>query len=293
MFKKSLVWILMLAMLLCTAVLGVSASEVSNGSSEQQVGTTVSAADEAGGSVKSSQKFYQLPNGETVAYPDATVSVKAPVVLSPEGDGYMVWPSGDDTIERPLQIVMNFRANQTEEEASATIFGNWKCDFYLNFDGLAEGSIVADDCYLAGNYGSFGWIVIPADGLELEEGIDYPVVAAYDANLKYAQDICGSVKDFTAAIYVAPAILEANPDFKVSLSLKMTDPENENNVITIGEPAVYDKYSLGLSANVAQPEENGFAATANEAAVEAAKAALAELGVAEAELASATTAVEI
>ena len=55
MFKKSLVWILMLAMLLCTAVLGVSASEVSNGSSEQQVGTTVSAPEEVSGSVKSSQ----------------------------------------------------------------------------------------------------------------------------------------------------------------------------------------------------------------------------------------------
>ena len=124
-----------------------------------------------------------------VSYPDATVSIKAPLVLTPEEHGYMTWPSGDSTVARPLQIVMNFKANESFEEAQASYYAKWKCDFYLSFEGLEGGSIVADNCYLAGEYGSYGWIVIPTDGLELEEGVEYPVVSAYDANLTY-ENIC-------------------------------------------------------------------------------------------------------
>ncbi len=225
--------------------------------------------------------------------PNATVSILKPLTLTAAEHGYMAWPSGDTTVDRPLQMVMNFKANETMEEAAAGAFADFKCDFYLTFTGLANGSIVADDCYLAGNYGSFGWIVIPADGLELEDGVEYPVMAAYDANLKYAQDICGSVKDFTAAIYVAPEILEANPDFAVSLALKMTNPEDETDVITVGEPAVFNATALNLSADVPAVEDDGLANEANLDAIEDARAELLALGVTEAEAADATATIDI
>ena len=187
--------------------------------------------------------------------PNAEVKVLSPLTLAP--NAYMAWPNGEENVERPLQIVMNFKAKDTLEQAKASGFGKYKCDFYLTFTGLAHGSITADDCYLAGNYGTFGWIVIPADGLELEEGIEYPVVSAYDANLTY-EDICGSVKDFTAAIYVAPEILEENPDFRVTLSLKMKNPDTDE-LLTIGEPATYDAATLKkafLPTATVSPVEN-------------------------------------
>ena len=173
--------------------------------------------------------------------PNAEVKVLSPLTLAP--NAYMAWPNGEEDVERPLQIVMNFKAKDTLDQAKASGYGKYKCDFYLMFTGLANEMITADDCYLAGNYGTFGWIVIPADGLELEEGIEYPVVSAYDANLTY-EDICGSVKNFTAAIYVASHILAENPDFKVQLALKMTNPNDENDVYTVGVPAVYDFATL-------------------------------------------------
>ena len=182
--------------------------------------------------------FTQAEGAAAISLPKATVTQCAPLTLTAAEHDYMVWPSGDDTVDRPLQIVMNFKAQETLEEAKAGAYGKYKCDFYLTIEGLAGDSITADGCYLAGNYGSFGWIVIPTDGTVLEEGVSYPIISAYDANLTY-EDICGSVKDFTAAIYVAPTILAANPDFKVSLALKMTDPNNEANVLTIGTPATY------------------------------------------------------
>ena len=179
--------------------------------------------------------------------PNAEVKVLSPLTLAP--NAYMAWPNGEEDVERPLQIVMNFKAKDTLDQAKASGYGKYKCDFYLTFSGLSEGMIIADDCYLAGNYGTFGWIVIPADGLELEEDVEYPVVSAYDANLTY-EDICGSVKNFTAAIYVAPDILAANPDFKVQLALKMTNPNDENDVYTVGVPAVYDFASLTQNRDV-------------------------------------------
>ncbi|MBQ9694782.1 MAG: hypothetical protein IJV69_08510, partial [Kiritimatiellae bacterium] len=181
--------------------------------------------------------FAQATEG-VAALPKATVTQCAPLTLTQADHSYMCWPSGDATVDRPLQIVMNFKAQETLAEAQAGAYGKYKCDFYLTIEGLAEDSITANDCYLAGNYGSFGWIVIPTDGMVLEEGVTYPIVSAYDANLTY-ENICDYVKDFTAAIYVAPAILKANPDFKVTLDLRMTNPNDETNVLTIGEPATY------------------------------------------------------
>ncbi|MBE6957879.1 MAG: hypothetical protein E7447_01830, partial [Ruminococcaceae bacterium] len=165
----------------------VSPSNTSDGSYDRVVYCTV-----CGAEISRESVVTKLPN--------ATVTVKDPTVLTPEDD-YMCWPSGDATVNRPLQIVMNFKANDTLEECLAGEFSKYLVDFYLTIDGLTNGSIISDGCYLAGNYGTFGWIVIPADGLELENGVSYPIVSGYDATLNY-KDICKSVKDFTAAIYI-------------------------------------------------------------------------------------------
>ncbi len=180
---------------------------------------------------------------ETSAQPNATVSVLAPLTLTKAEHSYMVWPSGDATIDRPLEIVMNFKTNETVEEARPNGFLPWKVDFNLKFTGLANGKITADNSYLAGNYGDFGWIVIPTDGMEIEEGVSYPVVAAYDANITYKQ-ICEDVKNFTAAIHVDQEILDANPNFKVELTLVMTNPDDENDKFIVGEPAVFNAKDL-------------------------------------------------
>ena len=176
--------------------------------------------------------------------PNAVVEIMDPMVLTPDDD-YMCWPSGDDSIDRPLQVIMNFKAQDTYDEAVASEYGKWICDFYLTFKGAEGGMFSTEGCYLAGNYGDFGWIVIPADALatELECDVAYPIVAAYDANLTY-ENICDYVKDFTAAIYISPELIEANPEFEVTLELRMTNPENADDYMVVGEPAVYDAKAL-------------------------------------------------
>ena len=180
---------------------------------------------------------------ETAQAPDATVSELGPMTLTAEEHNYVAWPSGDNTVDRPLNVVVNFKANDTLEEAQASKYAKWKTDFYLKVDGLAGDSIIADDCYLAGNYGEYPWIVIPTDGFELKEGVEYPIVSNYDSNLTY-ENICDYVKNFTAAIYISDDILEANPDFKVTLTLKMVNPEDENDILVLDEPVVYTASKL-------------------------------------------------
>ena len=120
MLKKSIVWLLTLCLAISMVTVSVLANEaLDNGSVTEQV-----------------------------EYPNADVTVLSPITLT-AADGYYVYDGSlaEGTTDRPLQIVMNFKANDTLEEAMASGYGRWKCDFYLTFSGLANGSVVADNCY--------------------------------------------------------------------------------------------------------------------------------------------------
>jgi len=182
--------------------------------------------------------LFPISNGDKTytlrAMPAATVEKLPAFTLTAERDGYACWPSGDTTTDRPLDIVMNFLANDDgKAEANESGFADWKCDFYLTFSDMAGDSLVADECYLAGNYGGFGWIVIPADGTKIDNNATLPVVAAYDANITYRQ-VCETVKKFTAAIHVADAVMTANPDLKITLQLKMTNNKDASQELVVG-----------------------------------------------------------
>ena len=173
--------------------------------------------------------------------PQAKVT-KLPATTLQAGE-YMVWPSGDDTVARPLEIAVNFEALDSLEDCIASGYADWLVDFNITVRKLSGDSIVADNCYLAGNYGEFNWVVIPTDGMELSNGVYYPVVSAYDASLNY-KDICKSVKNFTAAIHIDEAILEANPGMEIALKLVMTNPENTEETLQIGDELVYTAKEL-------------------------------------------------
>ncbi len=186
--------------------------------------------------------FITVDNGDGTysvgKMPRADVTVLKPMTLTAAEHGYVAWPSGDNSIDRPLDIVVNFKATESQEDAAASIFGKWAGDFYVTVTGIEDGTLTADDCYLAGNYGTYGWIVIPMDGTTITEGVANPVVSLYDANLTY-ENICDYVRDFTAAIHISDEIIEANPDLKIELALNLKNPAT-GDLMVIGEPAVYD-----------------------------------------------------
>jgi len=207
--------------------------------------------------------------------PKAEVTVLAPMVLEAGEHSVYDGSLSTATVDHPLDIVMNFKALESYEEASAGAYAKWKTDFYLTLDGLSKDTIVADDCYLAGSYGedgayaSLGWLVIPTDGFELEEGVTYPIVSQYDPNLTY-ENVCDYVKEFFAAIYIDDEIIKANPDMTVTLELKMTNPDDDTDVRVIGEPAVYTASSLTESTFVSNIFQGNYNGTLEHADTEAA-----------------------
>ena len=173
--------------------------------------------------------YAALPNldGKFVigAQPTATVNNLGMTTVA-AGD-YAIWDGSfdsntEDDGDMPLSFVMQFLADQTEEDMATSPFADWYGDFVLTFTGLENGSFTADNCYLAGHYGSFGWVKIPVDGMVIEDGARYPVMLGVGMGQKYDY-ICSSVEDFKCALYLAPEILEANPNIQVKLELGVVD----------------------------------------------------------------------
>ncbi len=170
--------------------------------------------------------------------PEAKLEKLAPIVLT-EADEYAVY---DGSLHygvgnKPLNVVVKFSAVDTAETVQNSPYKDWYTDFYITFDGLKNGSLVADGCYLAGNYGTFGWIVIPTDGLEIKEGEVYPVVSSYDAHLTYTE-ICTNVKEMICAIYIKPEIIEANPNMTVTLNLGIKN--GDDGEVKYVNSSIYD-----------------------------------------------------
>ena len=168
--------------------------------------------------------YAALPNldGKYVigAQPTATVNDLGATTVA-AGD-YMVYGSGDNSEDMPLSFVMQFLADQTEEDMKASPYAEWYGDFVLTFTGLENGEFTADGCYLAGHYGSFGWVKVPVDGMVIEDGARYPVMLGVGMGQKYDY-ICSSVQDFKCALYLTPEILAANPNIEVKLELGVVD----------------------------------------------------------------------
>lgn len=122
-----------------------------------------------------------------------------------------------------LNIAMQFISKDEPEEAKANAYAEYTTDFFIEIDGLANGSFVGNDCYLAGYYPSFGaWVKIPLDGFTVESGVVYPVISSAGFDFSYVA-ICESVENFICGIYLTPEIIAENPDIKVNLTLGLSE----------------------------------------------------------------------
>jgi len=151
-----------------------------------------------------------------------------------ENLGATVVPAGEwkDTSFRegeedmPLPFVMKYVADESAEAGAASPYAEWYGDFVISFEGLANGKFSTEGCYLAGYYGSFGWVKVPVDGLmdTIEEGVRYPVMLGVNPSWgqKY-EYICSGVDTFLCAMYLPESVLEANPNLKVKLELCVVD----------------------------------------------------------------------
>lgn len=166
-----------------------------------------------------------LPNldGRYVVGSEPTATVNNLGSTTVAANDYMVYGGGSNTTDMPLSFVMQFLADQDEEDMETSAFADWYGDFVITFTGIENGSFSADGCYLAGNYDPYGWVKIPVDDMEIEEGVRYPVMLSMWDDAQTYETICTSVKDFKCALYLTPEVLAANPNLKVNLELSVID----------------------------------------------------------------------
>ena len=225
--------------------------------------------------------YVALPdlNGNYVVGVKPTATVNNLGMTTVAAGDYMVYGNGDNTADMPLSFVMQFLADQDAEDMTKSPFAEWYGDFVITFTGLENGSFTADGCYLAGHYGSFGWVKVPVDGMTIEEGARYPVMLGVGMGQKYDY-ICSSVQDFKCALYLTPEILEANPNIQVKLELAVVDNSkgsddaasaliNNENVYSVTE-YTYDAEDFVVKEYVAKIGETAYATLAE--AVAAAEA---------------------
>lgn len=169
--------------------------------------------------------YVALPdlNGYYVVGSEPTATVNNLGSTTVAANDYILYPSGSNTTDMPLSFVMQFLADQTAEDMETSPFADWYADFVITFTGIEDGSFVGDGCYLAGNYGTWGWIKIPVDGMTIEEGARYPVMLSMWGAAQTYDYICTGVKDFKCALYLTPEVLAANPNIKVNLELSIID----------------------------------------------------------------------
>lgn len=132
-------------------------------------------------------------------------------------------------IGRPLETAYVFICEDDPDAAAASPYATWYCDFYVKLNK----DLGANQIYLAGNYGPFGWIGFSNDELTLEADTEIPLLGSVVDNPWTYADIASFVGEFKCGVSDVDDALKG-ADFTVML--RLTNPENKAefyNVATI------------------------------------------------------------
>ncbi len=160
---------------------------------------------------------------------------EANVVNSPEYENvdlpwgkYGSW-APTEGLDSQLESAFTFSCAQTADEAKNSPYANWYCDFYVMLDK----DLAANQIFLGGNYGSFGWVGFHNGDLTLEANNEIPLLGSVTTNPWSYADVASYVGTFICGVGDVDDAL-AGATFTVML--RLTNPEDETefyNVATI------------------------------------------------------------
>lgn len=140
---------------------------------------------------------------------------------------YGVW-SPTDGLEAKLEAAYTFSCTETLDEAEQNKFANWYCDFYVELDK----DLGANQIFLGGNYGSFGWVGFHNGDLTLEANTEIPLLGSVTSNPWTYLDVAQNVGTFICGVGDVNNAL-AGATFTVTL--RLTNPENEAEFYNIAQ----------------------------------------------------------
>ncbi|MBQ3529427.1 MAG: hypothetical protein IJA47_02920 [Oscillospiraceae bacterium] len=177
---------------------------------------------------------YVAPELPPVADPDVLPEDLPKATVAPytpeeeiEWGNYGKW-SPTEGLEANLDTIYKFTCQDTLAEAEASPYAYWECDFYVKLDR----DLGANEIFLGGNYGDFGWIGFHNGDLTLEANTEIPMLGSVAGSWKYV-DVVQNVGEFICGVGNVGNSLEGAT---FTVMLRLTNPEDRSefyNVKTI------------------------------------------------------------
>ena len=154
------------------------------------------------------------------------------VVAKPEYVGvdlpwgsYGKW-SPTEGLDTNLEVAYQFICGESFEEALENPYAYWECDFVLKLDRALE----ADQIFLGGNYGSFGWVGFHNDDVVLAANEEVTLLGSVTETPWTYLDVVQYVGTFTCGVGdVGDALSGAT----FTVMLRLTNPENKNDFFNV------------------------------------------------------------
>ena len=132
-------------------------------------------------------------------------------------------------LDSQLEAAYTFSCVDTLDEAKASEYANWHCDFYVMLDE----DLGANEIFLGGNYGSFGWVGFHNGDLTLEANTEIPLLGSVTQNPWTYVDVVQNVGTFICGV---GDVDDALSGATFTVMLRLTNPDDATeyyNVKTI------------------------------------------------------------
>jgi len=176
--------------------------------------------------VYDADSVYVAPGVSESDLPQATVEAKPEYVnVDLPWESYGSW-SPTEGLDSKLEAAYEFKCAETFEQAKENPYANWYCDFYVVLDK----DLGANQIFLGGNYGSFGWIGFHNGDLTLDANTELPLLGSVTTNPWTYLDVVQSVGTFTCGVGDVNNAL-SGATFKVML--RLTNPDDANDFVNV------------------------------------------------------------
>ena len=135
-----------------------------------------------------------------------------------EWGNYGQW-SPTEGLEAKLDAAYTFQCQETASEAALNPYANWYCDFYVMLDR----DLGANEIFLGGNYGSFGWVGFHNGDLTLEANTEIGLLESVTTNPWTYLDVANYVGTFICGVGDVDGALNGAT---FTVKLRLTNPEN-------------------------------------------------------------------
>ncbi|MBO5897945.1 MAG: hypothetical protein J6R04_02930 [Clostridia bacterium] len=199
-----------------------------------------------------------------------TVEFKANVTYMPEyvGEDKITWgnygqwaPTAglDANLEAAFLFACPDYATASDElKALIDAYRFWYCDFYVSLDT----DLGANEIFLGGNYGDFGWVGFHNGDLTLGANEEIPLLGSVTSNPWTYDDVESFVSEFICGVGDVDNALDGA---KFTVKLRLTNPEDEADYVdvntvtyTFGGNAVIDGATVVTSgAGLQEAVDNG------------------------------------